>query len=389
MSNRRYVDISSQYRNRKSYPQVSDFVVELSTSYRNTPYLADDPIIKAFPYETNLTSGGSTFTQIALAVVSKNIVNYYRNSWLNIGSEFRYIVDYDNVTKVATVAPGFSAAPPALTLYTIRKELPIELAPTVFQDVTAGAAAATNQFVLGAVTGNASQYIGNYIFLPGGSAPGSYQWRLIINSGDRLTPPLAANIAILDRPFYAPVGAPPVPTPVAIGAGVLYEIQRFSYNNVIPLRYFGTEVGTNNPVCTTIALNGLLMPNLRVLNGYGGTLQSYPHLYLAVYSEKGGTYQYPLITNGQVSPKALFKCPVTYYNDNQFLALINSNMRQNVSFRENDDLHIIVYLPNGEILQFEPAPTDVFYNDPGYGGELFPIEPDPLRQVSLTLEVTR
>jgi hypothetical protein len=64
-------------------------------------------------------------------------------------------------------------------------------------------------------------------------------------------------------------------------------------------------------------------------------------------------------------------------------------MRQNVSFRENDDLHIQVYLPNGEILQFEPAPTDVFYNDPGYGGELFPIEPDPLRQVSLTLEVTR
>ena len=81
---RRYLDIDSGRRNRFSYPKIGDFVVDVNGIYRNTPATALDPIVLAFPYETNLLSGGSTFTQIALSVAASNIVNFYRNSYIEI-----------------------------------------------------------------------------------------------------------------------------------------------------------------------------------------------------------------------------------------------------------------------------------------------------------------
>jgi len=322
MSYSRFIDITSSGRNRLAYPNVCDFVIPLNSISQNTPQTAEDPILLAFPYETNLCSGGSTFTQIALAVTSSDILNFYRGSYINIGTEYRQITAYDNSTKIATVSPGFSVAPPALTLYSIRKELPIELTPGNFQAVTGGAAATNRQVVL-PVGFNARDYIGNYIFIPGPTVPLSYQWRLIVASGDQLNPPLAANIAIIAQPFYTPVLGKPVFT--TIGAGVLFEIIRFTRNNLVPLRYLGTEVGTNNPECTDLRMTNLIVPNRNVLNGYGGTLANYAFLYVALYSEKTRSYNYPLITNASVGPEVLFKVPVTYYNDNTFLALISGD----------------------------------------------------------------
>jgi hypothetical protein len=386
MSYSRFIDITSSSRNRLTYPNVADFVIPTNSNYQNTPTTAEDPILNAFPYETNLCSGGSTFTQVALAVTSSNIVNFYRGSILNIGAEYRRITAYDNLTKICTVSPGFSVAPPALTLYSIRKELPIELTPGSFQNVTAAASTNLRQVVL-PVGFNARSYINNYIFIPGPTAPTSYQWRLIVASGDQLNPPLASNIAIIAQPFYVPVLGKPTFT--LIGAGVLFEIIRYSSNNVSPLRYLGTEVGTGNSDCTTVTMTNIVVPNRNVLNGYGGTLANYAFLYVALYSEKTRSYNYPLITNAAVGPEVLFKVPVTYYNDNTFLALISGDMSQHIYFRENDTLHMTVYLPNGEILQYEPDPNEILTNGPGYGSQLFPIQPNPLFQVSAVFAINR
>jgi len=372
MSNTRYIDINSQYRDRISYPEVCDFVIDVGGSYKDNPESASDPVIQAFPYETNLCSGGSTVTQIALAVTSSNIVNYYRNSYLEIGGNFRLITAYDNTTQVATVSPAFPAAPPALTLYTIRKTLPIALGAG-YQDVTGGASLVKNQIILGPLASNVTDiYKNNYVFIAGPTAPGSYQWKRIVSYNG------VTKVATVSPPFVAP-----------IGAGVTYELMRYSYNNVIPLRYFGTEVGTNNPACANVKLTALIIPNKKVLNGYGGTVLSYPHVYVAVYSEKGATYSNPIMSNSPGAPKAIFKCPVTAYNLTAFLSLISTGMSQNISFKENDSLRFQIYLPNGELLKFEQDANVILYSDLAYGRHLFPIEPDPFNQVSLTMSVSR
>jgi hypothetical protein len=370
----RFLDINSQHRDRISYPNVCDFVIDVGGTYKDSPDTANDQVLLAFPYETNLCSGGSTFTQIALAVTSSNIVNFYRNSYLEINGEYRLITAYDNTTQVATVSPGFSVAPFALTLYTIRKALPIALAGNVYQDVTGGIAANRSQIVLGALASNQDNaYLNNYVFVAGPSAPGSYQWKRVTAYNG------TTKVATVYPPFSQ--NFPP------IGAGIVYEIFRYSYNNVIPLRYFGTEVGTNNPSCASVDLTALIIPNKKVLNGYGGTVLDYPHVYVAVYSEKGATFSNPIISNSPGAPKAIFKCPVTSYNLTTFLALISTGMTQNISFKENDSLRFQIFLPNGEILKFEPETT--LYSDPLYGGQLFPIESDPFNQVSLTMSVRR
>ena len=375
MSVTRYLDINSGYRDRVQYPSNGDFVVTLNEQIPNNAKSANDPVLLAFPYETNLLSGGSSTTQIALAVTSSAIVNYYRNSILQIGTEYRKIIAYNNLIQVATVDSPFSVAPLATTPYTIRAKYPIELAGGAYTDVTGGPAPAANQIVLGALASNqTNKYVDNYVFIPGASAPYSYQWRRIIAYNG------ATKVATLVSPF----------TVGPIGAGVTYELMFFDYNNTRTLRYVGTEVGVNNPSCMTLSLLALIMPNRKILNGYGGYMPDYPYVYVSITNVSQNSYVNPLITNAPyIISDALFKCPVTYYNDNKFLSLISTGMSPKVSFKENDNLRIRIYLPNGEIVQFENDPNTVLYSSLQYGGFLFPIASNPFQELNMTLALSR
>lgn len=354
----RYLDISSEFRDRKTYPNVCDFVVNVNAHYNNTPQTAEDPVILSFPYEANLTSGGSTVTQIALSVTSSAIINYYRNSILQIGNEFRTITAYNGSTQVATVSPGFSVAPFALTEYTIRKQLPI------LRDTLLVNSPSTSQIQLGASASSVSgSYVNNYIWLPGPGPlnPAVWQYSRIV-SYDGTT-----KIATIASPIRA-----------IATAGEVYEIQAYSYNNAKPLQYAGTDI-FSNPNCKKVRIVNLLIPSGDVLNGYGGNLSNYSHVYVNIFSEKARTYQNTIISNNPAAQHALFKVPVTYYNNNTFYSLISSDMSQYVSFRENDDLRFQIILPNGEILKFESG-----INLDAYG---FPIEPNPFTQVKVTIEI--
>ena len=143
---KRYIDIDSSRRNRTLYPKPSDFVIQVNGTYNNSPDRSQDPILLAFPYEANQLSGGSTFTQLALSVTSSNIINFYRNSYIEIFGNFRRIIDYDNFTQIAIVDIPFPVAYPALTPYTIRKDLPNEV------NTTGGVAANNYTIVLNAAS---------------------------------------------------------------------------------------------------------------------------------------------------------------------------------------------------------------------------------------------
>ena len=369
----RYLDINSAFRNRIQYPKQCDFVIELNATNYNNASSSNDPILLSFPYETNLTSGGSSTTQIALSVTSTNIINYYRNSVLQIGNEYRIITAYNNSTQVATVSPGFSVAPFALTQYTIRYQFPSTLNGNQYQDTTA-ALSNSNTIQLGGLASNINNiYKDSFIFIPGSNSPYSYQWRRITAYNG------TTKVATLVNSFYSPVPA-----------GSIYEICPFSYNNINSLRYVGTEVGVNNPVCNTLSLLALILPNRQVLNGYGGLVTDYPYVYVNVYPENNRSFSSPIISNSPfVVSDALFKCPITFYNNSAFLSLISTGMSPKISFKENDSFRIQIFLPNGEILQLEDDPNIINYSSSQYGNNLFPIPSQPYNQVNLTLQVTR
>lgn len=374
---RRYIDIDSARRNRISYPLIGNFVLNVNTNIKNTPVSAEDPVVLAFPYETNQLSGGSTITQIALSVTSSNIVNYYRNSYIEINGNYRRIISYDNTVQIAVVFPAFAVAYPALTRYSIRKELPIELAAGVYQEALP-VNTATNEFTPGPLalakagpTGLGLQNL--YVFVAGATPPTSYQWGRL----DRI---LVGGVWTGSYKVFPtnPGGVYP-----ALLAGTIYEIMRFSYDNVVPLRYLGTE-NINNPTAETVRLVNIVVPNNKITPSYG-TLQNWPYLYVSVYSEKGSTYSNQvIISNNPASNRCLFKVPVSFLPNTSWLTLSLSAMNQNITFRENDALHITIFLPNGDVLDFEPFNQYTFFQGAGY-----PIESDPTTQINVTLEISR
>jgi hypothetical protein len=357
---KRYIHIDSSYRDRLTYPKIGDFVVETNGTILNNADIARDPILLAFPYEANQVSGGSTTLQITLSVTSSNIINFYRGSFLEINGEFREIIAYDNTTQIATVSTPFSAAPPALTNYTIRKQIPAE------RDTTSGASATLNKITLSASASSINNYYNNtFVFLPGGTPPTSYQWKRIISYNG------TTKEAIVAGAFTS-----------LVGAGTTYEILRFVKDNVRPLNYQGSNTFNNN-TCESLRLISLIVPNRNIKNGYG-TLQNYSHVYVSIYSERAQTYSNPIISNAPAAQKALFQVPVTFNPNTSWLTLQGSYMTQNLSFKENDTLHITISLPTGEVLEFEPYNQYTYFQ--GYG---FPIESDPGTQVQLVLEVGR
>ncbi len=357
----RFFDIDSTYRDRISYPLVGDFVIATNgNAPPNTPQSSVDPVINAFPYEASLTNGLSTLTQIALNVLASGISNFYRNSFLEIAGEFRRIVGYDASTQFATVSPGFSVAPPAITPYTIRFELPI------LRGTTSAASATTSEVYLPIGSSPVNNfYVNNFIFIPGATPPATYQWKRII----------AYDGATLKATVQGKFNA-------IVPLGETIEVQRYSYDNVRNLKFFGTEV-FNNPVCCTLSLTNLIVPNLSIVGSYGGTIQNYPNLYVAVYSEKGITYNNPLISNSPVSDRAIFSVPLTYLQGLSFLTLSYAGMAQNINFRINDTLHISIFLPNGDILDFISGNPFTYFD-----GYQFPIPPNPLKQVKVILSIT-
>lgn len=375
---KKYFDIDSSFRNRKLYPNPCDFIMDINAPIRDSPITALDPILLAFPYETNLTSGGSTLTQIALSVSSSNIRNFYQGSYLEIAGEFRLIESYDAFTQVASISTTnpFSAAPPALTPYTIRKQPPFEPKPTTFPvpPVVLTTGIATGNTISVRLNAGASvipnYYKNYYIFLPGLTPPETYQYARI-DAYDSVT-----KIATLASPLTG-----------VVPAGSMYEIFEFNRDNVVPLKYSGNQT-INNPILLKISLVYVTIPNRYIKYGYGGLLSDYNYIYVALYSGSSQTSNYSLYSNNPYSSLALFKVPITFLRNvitqQSFLTLNFTGMIQTISFREKDTLHFSVFLPNGSILGFEPYNKDSYFNDKI--GK-FPIESDPLEQVTACFEI--
>ena len=218
---KRYFDITSASRNRLIYPSVCDFVIPVNIQSKVTPIESTDPIINGFPYEYNtLSASTNPFAPlyIRLNVSSVSINDFYTNSFIEIGGEFRKIVSYNGSTFSAKIDLPFTILPLVGTSYTLRKELPV-IRTTIVASVN-------NQITLSPLASSISNiYTNNYIFI--GTIPSNYQWRLITYYDG------ATRTLTYDGPLVSLVG-PDI------------EILLFTRDNVVPLLYSSSSTDSSS-----------------------------------------------------------------------------------------------------------------------------------------------
>lgn len=351
----RYITLDSSYRNRTNYPLTSDFVVPVSYNSANSPssaFLAQSPYANSYPTVVSTTQAGSTTTQIVLNANSSTITNFYINQYLEINGQYSLITAYNASTQTATVATAFSVAPIAGTTYYIRA------APATF---SSNLIAGSTQLVLNlgpsASTTNQA-YQGYYIYFTSGPNTGT---AVLIASYNGATQQATLAKSLPNTP----------------GATDAYDILQYSGDSLSPMVYSGTT-GFNQAVCYSIELLYLIVPNQTIISGYGGNLNNYPYLDVALYNEGNKHTNQVLYSNNPNEQSALFRVPLGLnINTETFFTLKDTKCIQVVKFKPDQPLHFTVALPGGQPIVFSIADN------------MPPSSINPLIQISCAFSIRR
>lgn len=356
----KYLDVDSTYRDRRLYPLSSNFVMPVTFSSKATSiFQASDPIALAYPYEINLTSAaaGVPVTSVVLNAPFKQIDNIYSNSLLEVNSlalvpTYSLITDYIGSTRTATLANAITINPGDLV--SVRKQLPV-----LRETLQAGST--TSTVVLGAGASSTNNIYNGYIIrfvTIGGIASTVYS---IIKSYDGATK--TATITSL--------------LPAAPILGDIYELIQYNYDNYNPIMYSGTTTMTQ-PVCYSIELLYITLPNTTVLNGNRGYLDDYPYFYVKLYNENTNSSNHILYSNNPNSELATFKVPMTIVlKSEQYFTLRDSKCVQVIKFQPEQAVRFTVTLPNGE---------PIIFSTPDY---VSPNQPNPFLQISASFALRR
>lgn len=339
-------DIDSSYRNRIQYPLQSDFVIPYTNGNPGfNVFNAADPVANAFPYESGTTQAGSTTTDIVLSASSSSTNNFYIGNILDIDGQYSTIINYVGSTQTATVNPALSVSPAVGTPYRLRHAIPI-----VKDTLQAGS---TQTIIkLPATFSDIDQiYTGTII---------------LFNSG----PDIGITRAISDYNGVSKEAVISPALPVEPGTDQ-FELEEFSRDNQIPLRYTGSRT-INQPICYAIQLLQLTIPNLTLKVGYGGNISNYPYIYVHFYNDikhsettMYGNNPSANIATFRVSINSTISAATLATPKPNFFVFDNINLTapQAVKFSPSESLRFKVTLPNGEYLQFiepdNPSPEPI------------------------------
>lgn len=365
MSNTRYIEINSAYRDRTQYPFPAEFVIPLAQSGQKTNSLtAYDPILDAYPFYPSdplvpgILQAGTNPTTAVLDATASGIDNWYINDYLEqvgMPSVFSKIIFYNGGTKTATLEtpiPGLAAGQP----FRLRRSI-----PPVEQGVLAGGTLTT--FTLPPTSSTIDNYyLGMYIWITSGAAAGNVR-RITSYVG-------ATKIGSVTVPFTA--------SPAALDT---YEILQFTRDNFCPLNYSGSLVSQQEMVCYEVECISLILPNTLLYSGVGGRIAFYPYVYLEFenLSAAGGHLKNIIYSNNPNATRVLFRCPI---DDTQqplnstFVKIDSDGMKQTVKFKPNDNFFFRVTLPSGELFKTRPD-------------NFSPLPPDPSIQISACFAIRR
>lgn len=354
---RKYLELDSTFRNRRQYPNPSDFAVpfQISGSYNNC-IEAFDPVCLSTPVEQGTGAQLVVPSQITLVpLVSSAIMNYYVKQYIGLINtsvtpyqiQYSKIGEYNGLTRVATTIGNYTL-PNGTYLYTIRKQLPAEIPYNTNNEVSAVLNMTTIVFysplavMIQPSLAHEDAYKGMCLRLVS-YAPFMEEYQNIVSYD-------AANHTVhVSRPFS-----------MTFTTNDYYELLPFSRDNLKPMKSQGSM--QNQAVCYSVRLSSISIPRIvrsyTDLNGVrgdelaiidvanGGTIDQYPYYYICLYSDIHKDNIQSFMSNNPNTSYATFR-----------VVDGRCDMSPIIKFLPNDTFHMTILLPNGEILSFKQKDT--------------------------------
>ena len=361
------------------YRRITDWKYYKTTNPDTKRYYYKVSIESAFSTQplvnsTFLIQNPSDFTDTTHPYIflpsSLAIPNYYNKYILynQTKNESVNIVSYDMETHLAQLGDITNKNSWAITeTYVVREEAPVQI----------GSANANGT--------NTSVPVGTAFF---SNHPSSFYTNAFIRftSGNNINAisKITKTNEVLAVPPSIPGTSPSTlfitPLPSAVQINDTFEILQYSSDNYSPFVYTGTLSSNSQPVAHEISLNSLTLPNVYLKNG--GRIAYYPYVYVVLenVSSTSGNPKNLIYSNNPNNYKAVFRAPITdlnHPNNSPFVKLTGNGMKQTMVFKQNDDVHISILLPNGDL--FEPISQD---NPSGQ-------TPNPLIQTSVLFSMER
>ena len=302
-----------------------------------------DPSSKASDNEVHI------FVPASRTQENAYVGNYLYNETQKEGS---LITSFDSITRIVTAKAKGEKEWKVTDNYSIRKELPL-----FKSDGNIGDKNTTTTVVLngGSSVDNAYQYKflrvitkGKYGNQPKENKTAANEVRMI-SSYDGVD-----KIATVSKPFsVAPETLTPKPT-------YSFEVLDFSYDQFSPLNYVGSVVSQQQYVCYEIELLHVILPNILLDSGIGGTIAYYPYVYVQ-FTNSNINQRNMIISNNPNASKALFKAAIDDVSDPtkaSFVKIDGDGTCQTVKFKPNDNMKFSVFLPNGELFTTQSKDTE-------------------------------
>lgn len=347
------LEITSSSRNRKMYPNPCEFVVSFTQAGTNA-FNSQDPVSLGLPTIAGVTQAGSTNDYIILSSNSSSYDNSYHGMILYINGTYHTIINYIASNQQAYISPPISVAPGPLVPYFIKVE------PPIFNGILVSTPS-TNRCVLPANASTVNNfYRGMWIYIFTGPVEGEYK---LIEYYEAST-----NTVFTAEQFTVPPGS------------VQFEIDAFSFDNVVPLLTIGTTT-INQPVCYVLTLTQLTIPDVSVNSTLGGSIRDYPFFYVSFYNYQNDNYAF-MYGNARDIKGVTFRIPLDSIDvGNGFLSFrsLNSTVPISMKFNPNKPYYFKISLPTN------PSQPITFYQS----DLLSPLPPNPLLQISASFSLRR
>lgn len=184
-------------------------------------------------------------------------------------------------------------------------------------------------------------------------------------SSEKSGTPVWIQTVILQFPF--------TPAPATVSntyENFVYEILPFNIDNFCPFSYNGSSI--SEPICYEVSLLDLILPNIVLTVGDGGTPAFYQYVYVEL-SPKSNRFSAPIWSNNPNANRMLFRVVVSDTDrpaNSPYVRLISDGMTQTIKVKPYDNFHFSVKIPTGEVFNVDAVEN---YS---------PNIPNPLMQIS-------
>ena len=313
------------------------------------------------------------------------------------------IVAYNAVTNQITVFPGFTPAPAALDTYILEFNGQAQkIVKYVDFRATALPGSTVTQVNFPAIDNNGinasdvNGYYNNLYIVRGGGEVRTITDYQVTRVGNTITSriatvntafggipgPFTITSGIVNPGFTSIISQFATPAHDLLGGQLNYGFLPFSYDNLYPFVYTGSQVSQQEMSCYQIQLISIVLPNLTLDTNYGSLISFHPYVYVELQnvSAAGSGHNNIIYSNNPNANKMLFRCVIGNVpapGSQRFIALNSDGMVQTIKFKPNDNLRFSVHMPSGDL--FKTIIPETFG----------PFIPNPFIQISACFSIKR